>query len=115
MIQEERPWGSYTVLQTDSKYQVKRLLVNPGMRLSLQSHKFRSEHWFIVSGAGLIQLDDKYIDVEQGDSVDVPIGAKHRIACTSDQPLIFIEVQTGISFEENDITRHDDDFGRTTN
>jgi mannose-6-phosphate isomerase-like protein (cupin superfamily) len=47
--------------------------------------------------------------------VDIPIGAKHRIACTSDQPLIFIEVQTGISFEENDITRHDDDFGRTTN
>jgi mannose-6-phosphate isomerase-like protein (cupin superfamily) len=115
MIHEERPWGSYTVLHTDSKYQVKELLVNSGMRLSLQSHKFRSEHWFIVSGSGLIQLDEKHIVVEQGDAVDVPIGVKHRIACTSDQPLVFIEVQTGISFDESDITRHDDDFGRTTN
>lgn len=113
MIHEERPWGSYTVLETDSKYQVKKLFINAGMRLSLQSHKFRSEHWFIVSGSGLVQLDDKHIDVKEGDSVDIPIGVKHRIASTSNQPLIFIEVQTGISFDENDITRHEDDFGRT--
>jgi len=115
MHHEERPWGSFTVLESDANFQVKKLFVNPNKRLSLQSHKFRSEHWFIVSGSGLVQLDEKQIDVVQGDSVDVPIGVKHRIACTSDHPLIFIEVQTGISFDENDITRHNDDFGRTTN
>ena len=115
MVHEERPWGSFTVLHTNSSHQVKKLVVNPGMRLSLQSHKFQSEHWFIVSGSGFVQLDDKHIGVKEGGSVDVPIGVRHRIACTSDQPLIFIEVQTGISFDENDITRHDDDFGRITN
>jgi mannose-6-phosphate isomerase-like protein (cupin superfamily) len=89
--------------------------VNPGLRLSLQSHKYRAEQWFIVSGSGLVQLDEKHIDVEQGDSVRVPVGAEHRIASSSDQPLTFIGVQTGISFDEIDITRHDDDFGRITN
>ena len=115
MNHEKRPWGSYSVLQTDSKYQVKKLLVNPGMRLSLQSHNYRAEHWFIVSGSGLVQLDEKLIGVEQGDSIDVPIGTKHRITCTSDHPLIFIEIQTGTSFDEDDIYRYEDDFGRITN
>jgi mannose-6-phosphate isomerase-like protein (cupin superfamily) len=82
------------------------------MRLSLQSHKYRAEHWFIVSGSGLVQLENEVISVQQGNSVDIPIGAKHRITCTSDDPLVFVEVQTGISFDENDITRYEDDFGR---
>lgn len=112
MNQEERPWGSFTVLQTDSNYQVKRLVVNPGMRLSLQSHKYRAEHWFIVSGSGLVQLENEEIEVQKSDAIDIPIGAKHRITCISDDQLIFVEVQTGISFDENDITRHEDDFGR---
>ena len=114
MSYQERPWGSYTVLQKELNFQVKKLVINPGMRLSLQSHKFRAEHWFIVSGSGLVQLDGKHIDVEQGDSVDVPIGTKHRITCTSESPLIFVEVQTGSSFNENDILRYEDDFGRIT-
>ena len=112
MIHEERPWGSFKVLHTDSSHQVKKLVVNPGMRLSLQSHKYRAEHWFIVSGSGLVQLENELIKVQQGYSVDIPIGAKHRITSTSDDPLVFVEVQTGISFDENDITRHEDDFGR---
>lgn len=112
MKHEDRPWGSFTVLHTDSKHQVKKLEVDPGMRLSLQSHKFRAEHWFIVSGSGLVQLENELIKVQQGNSVDIPIGAKHRIASTSDDPLVFVEVQTGVSFDENDITRHEDDFGR---
>jgi len=115
MNHEERPWGSFTVLHTDSDYQLKKLEVNPGMRLSLQSHNYRAEHWFIVSGSGLVQLENEEIEVQKGDSVDIPIGSKHRITCDSDQQLIFIEVQTGISFDENDITRHADDFGRITN
>jgi mannose-6-phosphate isomerase len=112
MISEERPWGSYTVLHTEETCQVKKLIVDPGMRISLQSHKFRAEHWFIVSGTGLVQLDDKNKEVKAGDSVDVPIGTKHRISCTSKDPLTFVEVQTGSSFEENDIIRYEDDFGR---
>jgi mannose-6-phosphate isomerase len=112
MIHEERPWGSYTVLQADSKYQVKKLFVKPGMRLSLQTHKYRAEHWLIVSGSGLVQLNDEVIEVQHGYSVDIPIGTKHRISCTSSEPLVFIEVQTGSNFDEQDIVRFEDDFGR---
>jgi mannose-6-phosphate isomerase-like protein (cupin superfamily) len=115
MVFEERPWGNYTVLYTDSTCQVKKLAVNPGMRLSLQSHQFRAEHWFIVSGQGIALLDNLEISVKPGDSIDVPIGAKHRISCTSESGLVFIEVQTGTSFDEADITRFSDDYGRTSN
>jgi mannose-6-phosphate isomerase-like protein (cupin superfamily) len=109
---EERPWGNYTVLKSDSTFQVKKLVVNPGKRLSLQSHQFRAEHWFIVSGQGIAQLDGEEITLNAGDSIDVPVEAKHRISCSSDMELVFIEVQTGASFDESDITRFDDDFGR---
>jgi mannose-6-phosphate isomerase-like protein (cupin superfamily) len=109
---EERPWGNYTVLHTDGICLVKKLAVNPGKRISLQSHKFRSEHWFIVSGQGIVELDGVEMQVQSGDSVDVPIGSKHRISCSSAKPLVFIEVQTGSSFSEDDITRYEDDFGR---
>jgi mannose-6-phosphate isomerase len=110
---EERPWGNYTVLISDSTYQVKKLVVYPGKRLSLQSHKFRAEHWFIVSGVGFVQIENENKEVAAGDSVNIPIGAKHRISCTSKDPLTFVEVQTGNSFDENDIIRHEDDFGRS--
>ena len=109
---EVRPWGNYTVLYSDETCQVKKLVVYPGKRISLQSHKFRTEHWFIVLGSGLVQVENELIKVQQGNSVDIPIGAKHRITCQSEHPLIFIEVQTGSSFDENDITRYEDDFGR---
>jgi mannose-6-phosphate isomerase len=109
---DQRPWGSYTVLYTDETCQVKKLVVNPGKRISLQSHKFRAEHWFIVSGQGTAEVDEREIDVTPGDSIDVPIGARHRISCSQSSPLVLIEVQTGSSFAEDDIVRHDDDFGR---
>jgi mannose-6-phosphate isomerase-like protein (cupin superfamily) len=109
---EERPWGSYTVLYTDATCQVKRLVVNAGMRLSLQSHKFRAEHWFVVSGQGTAELDGREIEVGPGNTVDVAIGSKHRITCTSATSLVFVEVQTGSSFAEDDIVRYADDFGR---
>ena len=112
MIHEERPWGSFTILQTEPNFQVKKLIVDPGNRLSLQSHKNRAEHWFIVSGEGLAELDGNKFFVHPGNSIDIPIGAKHRIGCSSDEPLVFVEVQTGASFEESDITRYSDDFDR---
>lgn len=101
------------VLYTDETCQVKKLVLNPGKRISLQSHKFRAEHWFIVSGQGIAELDGQEIEVRPGNSIDVPIGGKHRISCSSDDPLVFIEVQTGFSFAEDDIVRYEDDFGRT--
>ena len=109
---EERPWGNYTVLHTDDNCQVKKLVVNPEKRISLQSHKFRAEHWFIVSGRGIAEVDGNEITVGPGDSIDVPIGSKHRISCGESSPLVFIEVQTGTSFAEGDIERYEDDFGR---
>ena len=109
---EQRPWGNYTVLYTGETCQVKKLIVNPGKRISLQSHKFRAEHWFIVSGQGTAEVDDREINVASGDSIDVPIGSKHRISCAEGTPMIFIEVQTGSSFAEDDIVRYEDDFGR---
>ncbi len=109
---EVRPWGNYTVLYSDETCQVKKLVVNPGKRISLQSHKFRAEHWFILSGQGTAEVDGTEIDVEPSDAVDVPIGSKHRISCRQADTLVFIEVQTGSAFTEEDIIRYDDDFGR---
>jgi mannose-6-phosphate isomerase-like protein (cupin superfamily) len=112
MIFEQRPWGNYTVLFTDESCQVKKLVVNPGKRISLQSHNFRGEHWFIVLGQGVTELDGEDIEVGPGDSIDVPIGSKHRISSGNLEPLVFVEVQTGASFAEDDIVRYEDDFGR---
>lgn len=109
---QERPWGRYTVLHTDQNCQVKRLVIDPGKRISLQSHQYRAEHWFVVSGQGTAELDGLEIEVGPGDSIDIPIGSKHRISCRVSSPLIFIEVQTGTSFAEEDIVRYEDDFGR---
>jgi mannose-6-phosphate isomerase-like protein (cupin superfamily) len=113
MTFEERPWGNYTILSSDSTFQVKKLVVNPGRRLSLQSHKFRAEHWFVVQGQGICQLDGAEFILNPGDSIDMPIESKHRISCISEIDLVFIEVQTGSSFEEDDIVRYQDDFGRS--
>jgi mannose-6-phosphate isomerase-like protein (cupin superfamily) len=77
---ELRPWGNYTVVHHESTCQVKKLVVRPGKRLSLQSHKFRREHWFVVSGEGTAELNGTEIRLEPGDSIDIPMGARHRIA-----------------------------------
>jgi mannose-6-phosphate isomerase-like protein (cupin superfamily) len=114
MSSVDRPWGSFTILETEENFQIKKLVVAPGMRLSLQSHLFRSEHWFIVSGTAYVEVDGESRELEAGASIDVNVGAKHRISCRSVEPLVFIEVQTGISFNEEDIVRYSDDFGRDT-
>jgi mannose-6-phosphate isomerase-like protein (cupin superfamily) len=108
-----RPWGSFTVLDdsTDT-HKVKSIVVNPGSRLSLQSHDERSEHWFVVTGTGVVWKDDDRVQVGPGSAVDIPAGTRHRIHCTGEQPLLFIEVQHGTYFGEDDIVRYDDDYGR---
>lgn len=111
-MRSERPWGYYEVLETRADFQVKHLVVLPGKRLSLQSHRFRAEHWHIVSGSGFVTLDSEITEVKPGDSVTIPVGATHRVAAGMDSSLSFIEIQTGTSFDEEDIVRHEDDFGR---
>ena len=113
MNRENRPWGSYSVLESQDTFQVKELRIDPGKRLSLQSHKLRAEHWFIISGRGTVEIDVRQFSVSPGESIDIPMGVKHRISCDPEAPLIFIEVQTGKSFEESDIVRFEDDYGRS--
>lgn len=108
----ERPWGSYTVLAEGGRFKVKTIEVRPGQRLSYQQHKRRAEHWFVVAGQGTITLDGVAVEVQPGDSADVPRGAAHRIQNTGSVPLVFVEVQHGDYFGEDDIVRLDDDYGR---
>ena len=110
---EDRPWGNYTVLSDAGDSKVKRIVVHPGKRLSYQRHAHRSEHWFIVSGAATVTLDGADRDLGPGDAVDVPVGTAHRITNRGDDPVVFIEVQHGTSFAEDDIERLEDDYGRT--
>lgn len=109
---DERPWGSYRVLDEGAGYKVKRIVVLPGKRLSYQLHARRAEHWFGVSGTGSVTLDDETLGLTAGSAVDVPMGAPHRVANDGDEPLVFIEVQRGDYLGEDDITRLSDDFGR---
>ena len=109
----ERPWGEYTVLDEGADFKVKRITVLPGKRLSYQRHARREEHWLIVHGAGRVTLEGEEAEVVSGTAVDVPVGVAHRIANTgTTEPLVFIEVQRGDYFGEDDIVRLDDDYGR---
>lgn len=109
---EERPWGSFTVLIDADDHKVKSILVNPGSRISYQTHARRSEHWFVVRGHGSVRLNGIDHAVEPGSTIDVAQGVAHRIQNTGEEDLVFIEVQHGDYFGEDDITRLDDDFGR---
>ena len=108
----ERPWGGYEVLQESANYKVKSIHVNPGKRLSYQRHQKRAEHWFIAAGTGEVTIDGSVIQVSSGSTVDIAINQLHRISNTGSIELIFIEVQTGTYFGEDDIERVEDDFGR---
>lgn len=109
---EFRPWGRYQVLDEQPDHKIKRIWVDPGMQLSYQRHTRRAEHWFFISGQGVATLDGKKMDVQVGSSIDVAIRELHRIHNTGSEELIFIEVQTGTYFGEDDIERVEDDFGR---
>jgi mannose-6-phosphate isomerase len=111
---DERPWGGYVVLSDAEDHKVKRITVRPGKRLSYQRHEHRTEHWFVVSGRGVVTLDGSDLAMAAGSAMDVPAGAWHRIANDGVEPLVFIEVQTGHYFGEDDIERLDDDYGRAS-
>jgi len=108
----DRPWGKYEVLQESSTHKVKCIWVNPGQRLSYQRHAQRAEHWFIVQGTGEVTINGEVQPIAPGDTVDFGIGVLHRISNTGKEIIIFVEVQTGTYFGEDDIERIEDDFGR---
>ena len=109
---DERPWGRYFVLQDESNYKVKRIEVEPGQRLSYQYHNKRSETWIIIEGSALVTIDDNSKEYNAGESVIIPLKAMHRVENKRNSLLVFIEVQTGTYFGEDDIIRLNDDYGR---
>lgn len=110
--EDRRPWGFYTVLADCEDHKVKRITVYPGQRLSLQRHHRRTEHWYVMKGQAVVTLDKKEIKLKSGQAVDIPVGAWHRIQNSGKHDLVFIEVQTGEYFGEDDIDRTEDDYGR---
>ena len=109
---EERPWGRFFVLHDEPAYKLKRIEVDPRGRLSYQYHNKRSEAWTIVEGVGTITLDGDVRDYSKGETVLIPQGVIHRIENKGNKKLVFIEVQTGTYFGEDDIVRIEDDYNR---
>ena len=107
-----RPWGWFERLGEGSGFQVKQILVKPGGSLSLQSHKYRSEHWIVIEGVGKVTIGERVEILHPGQSAYIPVGEKHRLENEGSKPLILIEVQTGSYFGEDDIKRYSDIYKR---
>ncbi|HAA45137.1 MAG: mannose-1-phosphate guanylyltransferase [Halomonas sp. 54_146] len=110
--QVQRPWGSFQAMDSGERYQVKRITVKPGGRLSLQRHHHRAEHWVVVSGTARVTLEERSFLVSENQSTYIPIGALHRLENTGKIPLELIEVQSGSYLGEDDIERLDDVYAR---
>ena len=108
---DDRPWGRWEEYLNEPGYRVKRIIVHPGQRLSLQKHRHRREHWVIAAGQGRFTLNDSVQSVGEGDTVFIPVGGVHRIENDGDENLIIIETQLGLCLED-DIIRLEDDYGR---
>lgn len=108
-----RPWGTYTILEDENHYKIKRITVKPGARLSLQAHHHRAEHWVVVAGTARVVNGDQQIQLSTNQSTYIPCGVKHRLENPGILPLVLIEVQTGEYFGEDDIVRFDDVYGRS--
>ncbi|MBD1549659.1 mannose-1-phosphate guanylyltransferase/mannose-6-phosphate isomerase [Roseibium aggregatum] len=109
---DHRPWGWFETLALADRFQVKRIVVNPGAALSLQSHVHRSEHWIVVSGTAKVTVDGSVSLVTENQSIYVPLGAVHRMENPGKLPMILIEVQTGAYLGEDDIIRYEDIYSR---
>jgi mannose-6-phosphate isomerase-like protein (cupin superfamily) len=108
-----KPWGSYQTILTEPNYKVKRIIVSPLQQLSYQYHNHRKETWKIISGQGIFTLNETKYDAYPDMVFNINIQDRHRIQTISDDPIVFIEVQTGIC-DEDDIVRLEDDYGRVT-
>ncbi len=107
-----RPWGAYEGLDIGENFQVKRITVNPGAKLSLQMHHKRAEHWVVVSGTARVTRDDEVFTLGENESTFIPLGARHRLENIGTEPLHLIEVQSGRYLGEDDIVRFEDSYGR---
>jgi mannose-1-phosphate guanylyltransferase/mannose-6-phosphate isomerase len=107
-----RPWGWYESLTVGPRFQVKRIVVNPGAALSLQSHHHRSEHWIVVEGTAKVTVDERVELLSENQSIYIPLGAIHRMENPGRLPLTLIEVQTGAYLGEDDIIRYEDVYAR---
>jgi len=112
MERGERPWGTYTVLDENNGYKIKRIEVIPGQRLSLQMHHHRSEHWIVVSGTAKVTCGETVRIININESTFIPIGSTHRLENPGVIPLVIIEVQSGEYLGEDDIVRFQDDYHR---
>ena len=108
-----RPWGSYEGIDAGQRFQVKRLMVNPGASLSLQMHHHRAEHWIVVHGTARVTRGEETFLVSENESTYIPLGTKHRLENPGKVPLDVIEVQSGAYLGEDDIVRFEDTFGRS--
>lgn len=111
-LTDHRPWGSFTILADEPDHKVKRIVVGPGQRLSLQRHKRRQEHWLVVSGLAMVTRNDEMLELGPGQAVDIALGDIHRVQNDSNSDMVFIEIQLGDYFGEDDIERLEDDYGR---
>jgi mannose-6-phosphate isomerase len=111
-VHDRRPWGEYWVLADHAAFKVKRIDVLPKKRLSYQKHQRRAEHWIVVRGEAKVTLDGRDVVLARGATIDIPVGAAHRIENVGDEMLTFVEIQSGTYFGEDDIVRLEDDFGR---
>jgi len=109
---EKRPWGNFHIIAKGKGYQIKEINIAPGKKQSLQRHKHRSEYWQIISGKGMVYLEDSKCILEENDNIFIPKGDLHRMENTEDYLLTLIEVQIGDEISEEDIERLEDDFGR---
>ena len=108
----ERPWGYYETLTLGERFQGKRIVVEPGAKLSLQSHMHRSEHWVVVQGAALVTVDAEHKLLGENETTYIPLGAIHRLENPGKLPLHLIEVQSGCYLGEDDIVRYEDIYDR---
>ncbi len=113
MQYDERPWGNFTVLDEGPTYKVKRIEVLSQKRLSYQKHARRAEHWMVVAGTAKVTLDGRELTLNPGQTVDIPVASAHRVENIGTEKLVFIEIQRGSYLGEDDITRLQDDYGRT--
>jgi len=114
MERGDRPWGYYLVLHEDAGYKVKQFVVRPGSRLSLQRHRRRSQPWQVVLGQAMVTRGKERIRLLPGESIDIPLGALHRVESVGTENLVVIEVQMGEYVGEDDIERFEDDYGRAS-
>jgi mannose-1-phosphate guanylyltransferase / mannose-6-phosphate isomerase len=110
---EYRPWGFYEGLIRGDRFQVKRIVVTPGHKLSLQKHYHRAEHWVVVQGSAIVTRDGEEVLVRENESIYLPLGSIHRMENPGRIPLTLIEVQSGSYLGEDDIVRFEDSYGRS--